>query len=284
MTRSFTQCYGEKEFENQRNHMEGHALDHTAGELFRRRKIQQGDYLYVFCRHQGNVHLVGRMRVHSIMSQAEAAQYLNTTNLWEASDHVVSIPSTGTIARFDRVIPLDVLKRLRFQQKGVEKAAKFKKARLDPQTLRMVRELTPASAKILDNLIGANISGSTEVERGKERIFREGEKRAAKAVVRSAGLRAAAKGRWGLDCYCCGFHFGQFYGDLGEGFAIVHHLDPMANAKGTVREGTVEEVRVVCANCHYMLHIETPAIDVDALKERIETSWCRWSEYGVSRQ
>src|ERR1700687_3053557 len=225
MTRSCTQCYGEKEFENQRNHMEGDTLAHTAGELFRRRKIEQGDYLYVLCRHQGDVHLVGRMQVHAIMSQAQAAQYLKTTDLWDASDHVVSIANTGTIARFDRVIPLDVLKKLRFQQNGVEKPAKFKKARLDPQALRMVRELTPASAKILENLIRTNISGSTDVERRNERIFREGEKRAAEAVVRSAGLRAAAKGRWGLDCYCCGFHFGQFYGDLGEGFAIVHHVD-----------------------------------------------------------
>lgn len=118
----------------------------------------------------------------------------------------------------------------------------------------------------------------------KEARYVEGEKRAAVITVRSPTLRAAAKRKWGLKCYCCGFDFEQFYGDIAKDFAIVHHLDPFMDASNTSRESTLQDVRVVCANCHYVLHLETPPIDVDNLKKQISCSWDRWSEFGIQRK
>jgi len=108
MSRYFTHCFREEEFENQCRHMDGDPVEHTAGELFRRRNIGMGDYLYVFCRCQGDLFLIGRMQVHAVMDYEEAAEFLNNSDLWEATDHVVAVPGTGTIARFDRVVPLPI--------------------------------------------------------------------------------------------------------------------------------------------------------------------------------
>lgn len=116
-----------------------------------------------------------------------------------------------------------------------------------------------------------------------EEAFIEGETRAAKSTLRNAALRAAAKEKWGLKCYCCGFDFEQFYGTMAVATAIVHHLRPF-KAEGKRRRATVRDVRVVCANCHYVLHLVRLPVDVEDLKKTISKSWSRWSEDGVGRK
>jgi hypothetical protein len=128
---------------------------------------------------------------------------------------------------------------------------------------------------------------STKVESeadNSEESFLEGEKRAVVATARNPKLRAAAKKHWGLKCCCCGFDFEQFYGSVAKGLAIVHHLELFPNANDTRREATVEDVRVVCANCHYVIHVQNPPIEVDDLKLLISKEWTPWSEKGVSRR
>jgi hypothetical protein len=117
-----------------------------------------------------------------------------------------------------------------------------------------------------------------------ETTFIEGEKRAARTTARSPGLRASAKKRWGLKCYCCEFDFEQYYGTVAKGMAIVHHLQLFADTNGKQRAVTVEDVRVVCANCHYVIHVQNPPIDIDDLKQSILLEWTSWSEKGVSRR
>lgn len=56
-----------------------------------------------------------------------------------------------------------------------------------------------------------------------------------------------------LECEVCSFDFEAEYGDLGIGFCEVHHRKPLSELDGTV-ETTLEDLAVVCANCHRMLH------------------------------
>jgi hypothetical protein len=114
--------------------------------------------------------------------------------------------------------------------------------------------------------------------------FLEGETRARKSTARNPQLRASAKRRWGLKCYCCGFDFEAFYGDIAKGLAIVHHLQQFQVANGKSRKATVKDVRVVCANCHQVIHLEKEPIDVDDLKKRISESWTSWSTDGTRRK
>jgi predicted HNH restriction endonuclease len=66
--------------------------------------------------------------------------------------------------------------------------------------------------------------------------------------------------------------------------AIVHHLEKFHTSNGDKRVSTVNDVRVVCADCHYVIHLTTKPLDVDALRSRIERSWTRWNRDGVSRR
>ncbi len=51
----------------------------------------------------------------------------------------------------------------------------------------------------------------------------------------------------------CDFDFRERYGELGDGYAQVHHLRLLADADKPVRT-RLEDLAVVCANCHAMIH------------------------------
>lgn len=56
-----------------------------------------------------------------------------------------------------------------------------------------------------------------------------------------------------LACEACDFDFALVYGELGAGFAECHHILPLSESEG-IRETTLADLAIVCANCHRMLH------------------------------
>jgi len=70
-----------------------------------------------------------------------------------------------------------------------------------------------------------------------------------------------------LACEVCGFDFERTYGALGRDFAECHHLLPLGS--GGPRETRLEDLAVVCANCHRMLHRRSPPLSVADLRARL---------------
>ena len=52
----------------------------------------------------------------------------------------------------------------------------------------------------------------------------------------------------------CGFDFEKRYGELGSGYAQVHHKIPLNKAPPEGRKIVLKDLAVVCANCHAMIH------------------------------
>jgi hypothetical protein len=52
----------------------------------------------------------------------------------------------------------------------------------------------------------------------------------------------------------CHFDFKETYGELGAGFAEVHHKRPLSHSPKKGRQVRPSELAVVCANCHRMIH------------------------------
>jgi hypothetical protein len=52
----------------------------------------------------------------------------------------------------------------------------------------------------------------------------------------------------------CGFDFFERYGEIGSGYAQVHHLRPLAKADKHGQKTRLKDLAVVCANCHSMIH------------------------------
>lgn len=56
-----------------------------------------------------------------------------------------------------------------------------------------------------------------------------------------------------LFCQVCGFDFEETYGDLGKDFIEGHHTIPISEMQPG-QPTKVEDIALVCANCHRMLH------------------------------
>lgn len=56
-----------------------------------------------------------------------------------------------------------------------------------------------------------------------------------------------------LFCSICQFSFPKTYGELGEDFIEAHHTKPVGERNGAT-ETKVEDLVMVCSNCHRMIH------------------------------
>lgn len=61
-------------------------------------------------------------------------------------------------------------------------------------------------------------------------------------------------GRLRCEVPGCGFDFFAVYGEIGKGFIHVHHLRPLAS-RATAERTPLDELVLVCANCHAMIHV-----------------------------
>lgn len=71
-----------------------------------------------------------------------------------------------------------------------------------------------------------------------------------------------------LSCEVCDYDFRSVFGVIGEGFCEVHHLQPLSKADGEVNT-TLEDLAVVCSNCHRILHRQNPMPTLSQLKKVI---------------
>jgi hypothetical protein len=153
-----------------------------------------------------------------------------------------------------------------------------------PGPVRTIYTISDEGAILLLEAAGVEPGLLPPVDGDPEEGFHEGGKQSAAQSIRSDDLREEAKRKYGLECYCCGFKFEDFYDEIAQDRAIVHHLETFSGTNGSERVSTVEDVRVVCANCHYVIHFSKIPMDVDELRSLIETTWNRWTKQGVTRK
>jgi 5-methylcytosine-specific restriction protein A len=88
-------------------------------------------------------------------------------------------------------------------------------------------------------------SGQLEVKRYKLHL----------RIDRNPLLALEAKRKRGYICEVCEFDFERDYGDVGQEFIEAHHIVPISELPENVNILlTSEDFRVVCANCHRMIH------------------------------
>jgi 5-methylcytosine-specific restriction protein A len=72
-----------------------------------------------------------------------------------------------------------------------------------------------------------------------------------------------------LTCEACGFDFEKHYGDRGKGFIEVHHTKPVHTLVAGAKT-KLEDLALVCANCHRMIHATSPWLSLQVLRRLID--------------
>ena len=139
---------------------------------------------------------------------------------------------------------------------------------------------SPGVITFLNNYLGTSLSGTEEapspqqpskepVDRALEGMAREG---SVLSRVRNGALRREALQRAHGRCCLCETNFSSVLDGLGLRALQVHHLHQIAAAQ-TPRLTRVDELVVVCANCHCMIHSDAEhAIAPPTLRDRLRES------------
>lgn len=126
-----------------------------------------------------------------------------------------------------------------------------------------VKELSPDELKQLESEIHTTIESSEQ----KEAL--EGETYKTEAIFRSRNrtLIQAKKANSDYRCEVCGFSFKETYGVIGREYVVAHHLKPIAAGPSKT---TLDDIALVCANCHAMIHTKNPPIPLEELLRRLQ--------------
>jgi 5-methylcytosine-specific restriction protein A len=239
-------------------------LMHTANDQFRGVGVVPGDRVYIVGTEAGRLLLLSRLIVERVVGQSEADREFGQ-GTYEASDHLIGDRAT---LRLDRVVPEDVARRIE-RESGKRLKIAPSAYQVDVNSLRRTGRLTEASAALLEGLLDdkikvvADVGGIAEGKRHERRHA---------AIERSSVLRRLALARQGSDCKVCGFSFGGTYGPLGDGFAEIHHLKPLGSLREEMLVDPVADVVVLCANCHRMIHRDSPPLTPEHLRRLLGTA------------
>lgn len=108
------------------------------------------------------------------------------------------------------------------------------------------------------------IDPGLSVTEGRLRLITHLARERNRQIINEKKRLATVAGR--LHCEACSFSFGNTFG---VDFIECHHLTPIAQAG--VRNTTLDDLALVCSNCHRMLHklIDGRFLTIEELRERI---------------
>ncbi|HUO23048.1 MAG TPA: HNH endonuclease [Caulobacteraceae bacterium] len=136
----------------------------------------------------------------------------------------------------------------------------------DPVRLQEIAEKIRSVVELLeaDAIPDYDPDEITEAPEGKifTRLHRYRERNRALVNQRKqSALRASGK----LACEVCGFDFAQTYGARGQGYIEAHHTKPVSTLDESSRT-RLEDLALLCANCHRMIHAAQPWLALNELK------------------
>jgi predicted HNH restriction endonuclease len=87
---------------------------------------------------------------------------------------------------------------------------------------------------------------------------------------RNSKARKDCIAHYGPNCSVCGFNFKQFYGEFGEDYIHVHHLQPLSEIGEEYELDPIQDLRPVCPNCHAMLHRSKSVSTIESLQQLVK--------------
>lgn len=125
-----------------------------------------------------------------------------------------------------------------------------------------VRKALPRPPASLRPLLDPEMAAMEGKQQRRLVIHRHREWRLRLAKVHDALVRG--RGRLVCEVPKCGFDFAKVYGELGQGYAQVHHKKPLSD-RTSASETKLADLAIICANCHAMVHAGGECRDLESL-------------------
>lgn len=275
--KAFTHYWGPEGFAGMKR---GEPLSYASSGVFSERKVAKGDRLYVVTVKQGELYLLGCFTVDLITGNRSEARKRLGREPWEGAEHAFAASRGGTDFDPRRAVPIATVRQLRFVGDSGVKALRFKDAtRLDQQTLRGVRQMTEASAALLDAFLGGPskaIDAAEHAQTFEEEVHRSmGDAPSKRRERLAAAIRIPAKvtatvtvfmrnpdvvaevlARAAGSCEQCKRPAPFKRRSDRSPYLEVHHRVQLAHGG----EDTIENALALCPNCHRELHFGLEAV------------------------
>ncbi len=88
-------------------------------------------------------------------------------------------------------------------------------------------------------------------------------------LIELAKLKFKQSHKGKIYCEVCGFDFGCVYGKRGEYYIEAHHKKPISELNENT-ETNIEDIIMLCSNCHRMIHRNKPWLTIEELKNIVK--------------
>jgi predicted HNH restriction endonuclease len=114
-----------------------------------------------------------------------------------------------------------------------------------------------------------DVPNTVKVPEGKRRLRYHYARERNPRIIRLA--KSLALEKYGeLRCEACSFSFKEVYGDRAANFIEGHHRLAVSEMPEGY-ETSVQDIALVCANCHRAIHAKWPYISIEELKELLQS-------------
>jgi predicted HNH restriction endonuclease len=236
-------------------------------------KVQPGDVLWIVNVYRNHLFLIGRIHVELVVDDTQLAQELVDPDYdeWQEADWY-AIANRYNVEPMREVNITPYISQLRFNSESDH--LDTTSGAIDVKQLLAVRELMPNSAQFLQQLWYDDeyrpdsvqdylelLEDDAAYAEGKTIVRTVRQRQRNRQLVEDAKLRFKAK-HGHLFCEACGFDFGDYYG---VEYIEAHHSEQLASY-GDDDSTSLDDLVMLCANCHRMIHTRTPPYSVEELK------------------
>jgi len=89
------------------------------------------------------------------------------------------------------------------------------------------------------------------------------------SLIKTAKQNFIKKHNGKIFCEVCGFDFSEMYGELGKDYIEAHHIKPISEMSENEKTD-INDIVLLCSNCHSMIHRKRPWINKDELHSLIK--------------
>ncbi|GAB1420695.1 hypothetical protein MASR2M15_08070 [Anaerolineales bacterium] len=240
-------------------------------------QLKPGDVLWLINLYLGQLYLIGRMAIDFVVDNEEIARELVATGEddWQEGEwYAITNRYAREQMRIVNLMPY--LDQIYLESKT--RRSLLVDGQVEMNQIRNITRISDASAHLLDEwwhkarYAPESIDDFLEFSED-DQAYNEGkfivrtvnQRQRNRQLVKAAKARFRAKeGR--LYCEVCGFDFKQFYG---LDYIEAHHIVPLSDLEDE-QATSVEALKMVCSNCHRMIHSRTPPFTIEELKQLIE--------------
>jgi len=266
------------ETEEEEDEIEGWSLGYISGKQLD--VLTKGDTVWlVYVDEFRELFLIGRLEVETVFDDEESTvAFLEEPLKYkgkEGSQYAVTKRNPPYTMRWLSIS--DIAHRLRFDSVNNDRLDVDDRNRVNFRQFRRRRKLSDegieemlrAWERISDKRVNVDLledyDSSTTYREGHQIEISKRERRRNRALISEAKQRRFDEDGV-LICEVCGFDFKATYG---VEYIEAHHIKPLYQYDG-VEKRTVDDIALLCANCHRAIHSTNPPLSIEALKQRMD--------------